>query len=65
MYNWITIGECRILMGSARVQTSDKNEQGLKCFTEVDGKLRLVIDTAAAACKDYFEGKKLRYVSIF
>ena len=40
-------GGCRVLMQSARVQTSDKTEQILKYFTEVDGKLRLVIATTA------------------
>ena len=29
------------------VQTSDEKEQVLKCFTEVDGRLCLVIATAA------------------
>ena len=34
-------------MQSARVQISDKKEHVLKCFTDADGKLHLVIATAA------------------
>ena len=48
MYSQMTIGGCIVLMQSARMQTSDKKEQVLKCFTEVDGRLHLVIATAAS-----------------